>query len=109
MKSEIIATANDRFRQSLPFIPRSTGKFTLTPAVAYHRALDEIILKVRAFNRFTEDNDPYGERDFGAIEAAGEKFFWKIDYYDSAYEFGAEDPAASDCRRVLTIMRAEEY
>jgi hypothetical protein len=30
------------------------------------------------------NNDPYGEHDFGSFELAGEKFFWKIDYYDFA-------------------------
>ena len=108
-KSEVIAAVNDQLRRSLPFVPKSVGKFTLTPGVAYHRALDEIILKVRAFNQFSEDNDPYGEHDFGAIEVDGGKFFWKIDYYDSDYEFGVEDPTSSICRRVLTIMRTDEY
>ena len=52
-----------------------------------------ILAKVKAFDKFTEANDPYGEHDFGAIEMMGAgKVFWKIDYYDdSNMEFGAED------------------
>lgn len=25
------------------------------------------------------ENDPHGERDFGAITLAGRRFFWKVD------------------------------
>jgi hypothetical protein len=55
-------------------------------------------------------NDPHGEHDFGNFTLAGRKFFWKIDYYDAAMEFGSEDPAdPSKTTRVLTIMLASEY
>jgi hypothetical protein len=68
--------------------------------------------KVASFAEFTEDNDPYGEHDFGAFEFPGAgRIFWKIDYYaDSTMQWGSEapdDPARSF--RVLTIMLAEEY
>lgn len=66
--------------------------------------------KVRDFTDFNEDNDPHGERDFGVIEHRGERYFWKIDYYDLNLEVGSEDPADEhQTRRVLTVMRAEEY
>jgi hypothetical protein len=65
---------------------------------------------VQAFEAFTADNDPYGEHDFGAFELAGERLFWKIDYYDRELQFGSEDPAdPAVTRRVLTIMLASEY
>ena len=41
-----------------------------------------VIRKLREFDHFTEDNDPYGEHDFGSFEHDGMKIFWKIDYYD---------------------------
>ena len=69
-----------------------------------------VLAAVAGFDAFTTDNDPYGEHDFGSFEVAGETFFWKIDYYDSACEFGSEDPADSEkTTRVLTIMFAGEY
>ena len=68
-----------------------------------------ILAKVKAFDNFSEANDPYGEHDFGAIEMMGAgKVFWKIDYYDdSDMEFGAEDKETA--YRVLTIMLADDY
>jgi hypothetical protein len=33
---------------------------------------------VENFDAFTPDNDPYGERDFGAFEHNGDRIFWKI-------------------------------
>jgi hypothetical protein len=72
--------------------------------------LAELRRAVAAFDTFTEDNDPYGERDFGAVELEGERYFWKIDYYDRTLRFGAEDPSdTSETMRVLTLMHASEY
>jgi len=66
--------------------------------------------KVERFDDFTEDNDPYGEHDFGAFTHNGQKIFWKIDYYDPQLKYGSEDPAdTSQTVRVLIIMLAEEY
>jgi hypothetical protein len=68
------------------------------------------LLEVARFDKFADDNDPYGEHDFGSFELVGRKFFWKIDYYDTACEFGSEEPADPDkTTRVLTIMLAEDY
>ncbi len=65
---------------------------------------------VRSFNTCTQDNDPYGEHDFGAIEVSGRRVFFKIDAYDEALRYGSEDPALPEKTvRVLTIMLAEEY
>jgi Protein of unknown function (DUF3768) len=71
----------------------------------------QVVLKVQNFADFNEDNDPYGEHDFGSFEVAGETFFWKIDCYDSlCCVFGSEDPADPEkTTRVLTIMFAGEY
>jgi hypothetical protein len=69
-----------------------------------------LLAKVRAFDAFTGENDPRGEHDFGAIDEADVRYFWKIDYYDRATEFGSPDPAdPAVTTRVLTIMRADEY
>ena len=69
-----------------------------------------LLAKVRAFDVFTDDNDPHGEHDFGAIDASGVRCFWKIDYYDrdmTMHSLNAADPAVT--ARVLTVMLAEEY
>ena len=65
---------------------------------------------METFNDFTADNDPHGERDFGAFEHNGSRIFWKIDYYAPYLEHCSENPAdASQTVRVLTIMLASEY
>jgi hypothetical protein len=83
----------------------TTGVHALGPD-----ALLQIAKAVETFDSFDEGNDPYGEHDFGAFEAAGKSLFWKIDYYDPTLTAGSEDPAdpQSTCR-VLTVMLAEEY
>lgn len=70
----------------------------------------EILAKVRTFTDFSEDNDPSGQHDFGVVDIAGHRVFWKIDYYDAACVYGSEDPAdSSQTTRVLTIFFAHEY
>ena len=88
------------------------GKVLLTEGIAnlpkatQHR----VILAVQEFDDFTEDNDPYGEHDFGALTVDRYRINWKIDYYAPNMMNGSEDPAdPAKTRRVLTIMLAEEY
>jgi hypothetical protein len=69
-----------------------------------------VVERVRAFDDFTEDNDPYSEHDFGSFEYQGQTINFKIDYYALDMEHGSEDPAnAAITKRVLTILLAEEY
>ncbi|WP_245002704.1 DUF3768 domain-containing protein [Rhizobium ruizarguesonis] len=69
-----------------------------------------LLMAVVGLDDFNAGNDPYNEHDFGAIEQDGVSYFWKIDYYDLDYDMGSLDPANSHVtRRVLTIMRADEY
>ena len=69
-----------------------------------------LLAKVRAFDDFTDDNDPHREHDFGAVDEGGLRYFWKVDCYDRATEFGSPDPAdPAVTTRVLTILRADEY
>ena len=103
-----IAELNDLCRKAMGVAGRvfqTQGIGALPPDV--QSAIRE---KVELFDRFTEDNDPYGEHDFGAFDFKGERIFWKIDCYDKACEFGSEDPAdPTKTTRVLTIMLAGEY
>jgi len=106
---EKIALLNDKARTGR--LPGST-KMMLTRIVAAlpDDTISSLRHNVAAFDAFTEDNDPYGERDFGAVELKGERYFWKIDYYDRSLRFGAEDPSdTSETMRVLTFMHASEY
>jgi hypothetical protein len=102
-----IRDLNDAFRSS--FVG---GRVMLTAGVNNLpfdvRAM--VIRMVATFNAFTKDNDPHREHDFGSFVLEGEKFFWKIDYFDPTLTGGSEDPAdpKKTCR-VLTIMLAEEY
>ncbi|MCK0103225.1 DUF3768 domain-containing protein [Pseudohalocynthiibacter sp. F2068] len=65
---------------------------------------------VRDYQSFTEDNDPHGEHDFGAITVEDQKIFWKIDYFDLKLEMHSPDAANPVLtHRVLTIMLASEY
>ena len=70
------------------------------------------LAKLKSFDTFTTDNDPYGEHDFGSFEVDAHKLFWKIDYFEKGTDYMAgaeapENPATTD--RLLTIMLAEEY
>lgn len=77
------------------------------------QALDDVeavLERVRTFDAFDGDNDPYGEHDFGSFVHNGETIFWKIDYYDRTLTAGSEDPADPETTiRVLTVMLASEY
>lgn len=104
MQTEItfeIAKVNDEFRRSGRGIVVTSGVQSLEDLVG-------LIDEVRRFKDFNQDNDPYGEHDFGTVYWLGEKVFWKIDCYDRSLKYG-EDPLSSDCRRVLTVMLASEY
>lgn len=75
-----------------------------------HAFLKEVRAKVAGFDRFSQDNDPHEEHDFGAIEISGEKLFWKVDYFDNSLKELSPDPANPNLtHRVLTIMLASEY
>lgn len=98
---------NDAFRTT--FVG---GRVMMTAGIAsLPRDVQAAILeRVRTFSTFAEDNDPYGEHDFGSFEVTGLKVNWKVDYYDAECRYGSENPADPlQTTRVLTIMRAEEY
>ncbi len=97
-----IAATNDKFRKSNP------AHYTMTYGIMAKMDVGEVVRAVQKFDNFNEDNDPYGEHDFGKFVLDGETVFWKIDYYDSEL-MGWCDPLSQECTRVLTVMLAEEY
>lgn len=88
-----IAQLNDLLRQTF-----WGGKVMMTPGM--QELPEDLQLRlfraVAEFDDFTADNDPHGERDFGHIELDGDRFFWKIDYYDRECRYGSEDPSDAD-------------
>ena len=102
-----VSDLNDALRKTL-----AGGRVVLTPGVNVLplAQIDALMARIRAFDAFTEDDDPYGEHDFGAFDHAGQRIFWKIDYYDRDLQFGSPDPSdPAVTTRVLTVLLAEEY
>ena len=96
-----VSMLNDKFRE------RGTG-VVFTGGVRSVQDLDGLMKAIRAYDRFTPDNDPWQERDFGSLDWYGDKVFWKIDYYDKDLR-GWADPFTKECHRVMTVMLADEY
>ena len=99
-KANEISKLNDEFRKGYTF--------TITRGIQARSDMPEIIEKVRNFNTFTEDNDPFDEHDFGSFDWLGETIYWKIDYYDQMLKNWC-DPLSPVCKRVLTILLSDEY
>ena len=102
-----IRELNDSFRRT-----GQGGGIVITAGIHDLSAVDQaaVFQKIRLFDAFTKANDPHEEHDFGAIEHNGEKFFFKIDYYDKNLENHSENPAdPTKTTRVITVMLACEY
>ncbi|MXO86505.1 DUF3768 domain-containing protein [Altererythrobacter aurantiacus] len=62
------------------------------------------------YDAFDDDNDPYGEHDFGDVRYSGAELLWKIDYYDADMLYASPDPSDNAVtQRVLTVMLPSEY
>ena len=107
-----IRSLNDRFRQGDKSIQ---GEWYLTQGISQlvddkPERMANLLQKVAAFDEFDNGNDPYAEHDFGTITFQEKICFWKIDVFDHAMKYAAPDPAdPKHSKRVLTIMRSEEY
>jgi len=107
-QADRIRVLNDNFRSTF------VGGRVLMTAGVDALPIDtkaRVLLAVQSFNKFTNDNDPHREHDFGNFEIEGQSYFFKVDYYDALdMNSGSEDPADPEkTARVLTIMRADEY
>ena len=112
----LIGQQNDSFRSTWGADFAIPGRIVMTRSLAElpPSAQVQIMQSVQKFDTFTEDNDPYLDRVFGAFEIESEgqtvELFWKIDLYDRDYHYGSETPDdPQQTRRVLTIMRRSEY
>ncbi len=102
-----VKNRNDIFRRGM--IQDNRHRIVLTQGVAYCENKERIVELVRDFDSFTGGNDPYEEHDFGMIEVNGQKYFFKIEYYDLNYEWGVDPHETSEYALLMTIMRADEY
>lgn len=112
-QNETIARLNDRLRHGLD----RTGKVVITRnCLGSFADLDhpaEVIVAqtrlMRAF-RTCEFSDDSPEHDMAWITVGDIRVMMKIDYYDTAMEWGSLDPAdAAVTCRVMTIMLPEDY
>ena len=102
-----IRALNDQLRRT-----GTGGRVVLTAGIAAlpPEAVAAVLLAVQVYDAFTPDNDPYGEHDFGLLEAAGERVMFKIDYFDREMSMHSSDAADPEVTvRVLTIMLDSEY
>lgn len=92
---------NDLLRSKIPLIARPDA-LVMTSGIHNRfsdREIADIMEKVKTFNEFSEENDPWKEHDFGSFVFNGEKIFWKIDNYNGHDGYGL----------ILTVMLASEY
>ena len=74
-----IRALNDAFRKTF-----WGGRVMMTAGVAALEApvRNAVVEKIKVFEAFDDDNDPWGEHDFVSVEHDGQTYFAKIDYYD---------------------------
>ena len=116
-KIEKIALLNDELRKKLIsgelFKAENKDKAYITRGASiFVNGMNrmQFLNNVALYRNFTEDNNPYGERDFGNFMYQKEKIFWKIDYKDNSMMYHSPDASdPSQTIRVLTIMKASEW
>ena len=105
MNIEKVKLLNDSLRKN-----GVGGQVMLTRGITQREDKEKIIKAVMDFEDFSEDNDPYGEHDFGKVVVDGIDYLWKIDYYDNDLHYHSEDNTNTEKTiRVLTVMKASEY
>jgi hypothetical protein len=105
--ADTIRILNDHLRTTF-----TGGCVLITASIAEldQRLKARVLLAARDFREFDSDNDPHHEHDMAFFEVDGERYFFKVDYYDLAAQFHSPDPADSErtCR-VLTIGHHSDY
>jgi hypothetical protein len=111
--SEQIARLNDQLRAQNSQV--GAIHFSRSVGLLPPQQQQQLLQLLKEFNSFSPDNDPYGERDFVTLELDGERYFFKIDYFEkSAWlkgeEIGADTPEdVNTTWRVGTLMESNEY
>ena len=102
-----IGDLNDHLRRT-----STGGRVLMTAAVAALDPTDqgEVLARVREFADFNPDNGPHEEHDFAVVTVEGERYFFKVDYYDLTTTYGSEDPSdPAVTTRMLTIGHMSDY
>ena len=108
-RTKLIRDLNDQLRRGEPG-PHDRAVMTAGVAAMGAAFMEEVAARLRTFEAFDVENDPYQEHDYGVLAIEGETLFFKIDYYNLALDRLSDDPAdPSVTARVLTIMLAAEY
>jgi hypothetical protein len=115
-EAALIATQNDAFRHSIlgntTVADAPQGQFVMTRGVAAlgPDAQLEFTRRVAAFDGFTADSDPQGWHEMGVIEFEDTTVWFKLDLYDTDYQYGSPEPSdPAQTRRVLTLLLPSEY
>lgn len=98
-----IQLLNDELRRDF-----SKGRLLVRSGVAALGAIvvGRLLDRVATYDSFPADDDPH---DFGILEADGQVFYWKIDYYDLAMDMHSPDPCdPTGTERVLTLMMSAD-
>jgi hypothetical protein len=103
---------NYQKQQEMPSVFFAPGVLALYESnqELFYKVIQEVI--TFPDEKFTEDNDPHQEHDMTFFEVDGERYFFKIDYYDTSYQYhcGTENMLNDElCCRVLTVAHASDY
>jgi hypothetical protein len=105
-------TKKTRLKAYTNFLEEYDSLWMITSDVSYlpQEQLLELVAKVQAFESFTPENDPYGERDFGQVRQDEIDYFWKINCYDRTLGFDSVDPVDSaQTIRILFLIKVDAY
>ncbi len=111
----IVAAQNDKFRRNIALEGETDvpdGRVVITSGVEEQGPAFVVaaLRKVAAFDGFTDDCDPGGRHEMGAVEVGPLTVWFKIDSYDRDYRYGSDAPADPDqTRRVLTVLFPDEW
>lgn len=111
-RTETIARLNDRARLGLDRTARIVVTrnclATLGPLEGPLTVLNQA--RLMAAMRLCQFSADSPERDLGIFAIDGHTIWVKVDYFDTALEFGSEDPAdAAVTRRVVTILLPADW
>lgn len=99
---------NDAYRSCVPYLSDFFVNSNVIEAMGDRQS--DLWRAIRDFDKFTDENDPYYEHDFGSVNVNGHEIWWKINYYDENREYGSSDPSnPAITHRVMTVYFPEDH